>query len=248
MTPMRKTITRPRLDDGRLMSRPGTPSQSISPGHCRLGLDTARDGILVVPTSYSVGTPAPFVLSLYSAGGNEESGLFPLRELAESAGVILLSPASRRQTWDVMQGGFGPDIAFIDQALSVVFDRCAIDPDRLAVAGFSDGASYALSIGLANGVLFQHALAFSPGFMAPAEQRGSPRLFISHGTQDRVLPIDRCSRRMVPQLERAGYDLRYREFDGPHTIPSDITREALDWFTHVPTFPNDLSGRGTHVP
>jgi phospholipase/carboxylesterase len=33
----------------------------------------------------------------------------------------------------------------------------------------------------------------------------------------------------VPQLRRAGYDVRYREFDGPHTVPGDIAREALDW-------------------
>jgi phospholipase/carboxylesterase len=46
-----------------------------------------------------------------------------------------------------------------------------------------------------------------------------------------VLPIDRCSRRIVPQLERAGYDVLYREFDGGHTISPDIASEAVSWFT-----------------
>jgi phospholipase/carboxylesterase len=46
-----------------------------------------------------------------------------------------------------------------------------------------------------------------------------------------VLPIDRCSRRIVPQLERARYEIRYREFDGPHTVPESVAREALEWFT-----------------
>jgi predicted esterase len=44
----------------------------------------------------------------------------------------------------------------------------------LAVSGFSDGASYALSIGPANGDLFTHVMAFSPGFadltIAPISQ------------------------------------------------------------------------------
>ena len=66
--------------------------------------------------------------------------------------------------------------------------------------------------------------------MAPTRQQGAPRLYISHGTRDRVLPIERCSRRIVPQLERAGYDLIYREFDGPHMIPPKIAREAVEWF------------------
>jgi predicted esterase len=45
-----------------------------------------------------------------------------------------------------------------------------------------------------------------------------------------VLPIDLCSRRMVPRLEEAGYDIRYREFEGPHTVPPEIALEAADWF------------------
>ncbi len=81
-----------------------------------------------------------------------------------------------------------------------------------------------------SGEIFTHVLAFSPGFAAPAEPAGRPRLFISHGTRDQVLPIDVCSRRIVPMVQRAGYDVRYREFDGGHTVPPEIVREALAWF------------------
>jgi phospholipase/carboxylesterase len=85
-------------------------------------------------------------------------------------------------------------------------------------------------VGITNGDLFTHVNSFSPGFMAPAGRAGSPRTFVSHGTRDEVLPIDRCSRRIVPQLERAGYDIRYREFEGGHAVPPDVTREAMGWF------------------
>ena len=68
---------------------------------------------------------------------------------------------------------------------------------------------------------FTHVLAFSPGFLAPAERVGSPRIFVSHGTRDGWLPIERCSRRIVPQLERAGYEVRYREFDGATSSRGD---------------------------
>lgn len=102
-----------------------------------------------------------------------------------------------------------------------------MDPAHIAVEGFSDGASYALSVGITNGDLFTHVIAFSPGFMAPAGQQGLPHLFISHGTRDEVLPINACSRKIMPQVERAGYDVLYREFDGSHTVPPEIAREAL---------------------
>jgi phospholipase/carboxylesterase len=106
-----------------------------------------------------------------------------------------------------------------------------VDAGRLAVTGFSDGASYALSLGLTNGDLFTHVVAFSPGFMALATRRGKPPVFVSHGTRDGVLPIGVTSRRVVPELESGGYEVRYREFAGPHTVPEAVAREALGWFT-----------------
>jgi phospholipase/carboxylesterase len=100
------------------------------------------------------------------------------------------------------------------------------------VGGFSDGASYALSLGITNGGLFTHVLAFSPGFMAPTRQPDSPKIFISHGNRDEVLPIDACSRGLVPALESSGYEVLYREFPGGHTLPPAIRKEALGWFLH----------------
>jgi phospholipase/carboxylesterase len=146
--------------------------------------------------------------------------------------LLLLAPASREHTWDLLVGRrYGPDLTLIDRALEQTFSRYAVAPERVAVGGFSDGASYALSLGITNGDLFTQVMAFSPGFMAPAGQIGSPRIFVSHGTRDGVLPIDRCSRKIVPQLEHADYDVLYREFDGGHTISPEIALEAVGWFT-----------------
>ena len=132
--------------------------------------------------------------------------------------------------WDIILNKYGPDVSFIDAALAQTFSRYAVDAAHLAIGGFSDGASYALSLGLTNGDLFTHIIAFSPGFMSPAKLQGSLRIYISHGMHDQVLPIDRCSQRIVPQLERAGYDVRYHEFDGPHTVPLEVVSEAWEWF------------------
>jgi phospholipase/carboxylesterase len=183
-----------------------------------------------VPGSYRADRPAPLALMLHGAGGNAEHGMGLLRGLGDRAGLILLTPSSRGRTWDVILGRYGRDVAAIDHALARTFREYAIDPGRVAIGGFSDGASYALSLGLTNRDLFTHVLAFSPGFMAPAAHRGRPRLFLSHGTDDAVLPIDLCSRRIVPHLKGAGYDVRYREFEGPHTVPPEVALEAAAWF------------------
>jgi phospholipase/carboxylesterase len=214
-----------------LYARPGRTAGEAPTGLQSLGFDVERDGLLYVPTSYRVDRPSPLVLTLHGAGGTAQHGLAPLLDLADQSGLILVAPGSREETWDVIVHDYGPDINFIDWALAQTFERYAVDSARVAVGGFSDGASYALSIGVANGDLFTHVIAFSPGFIAPTRQQGSPRIFISHGTKDRVLAIDRCSRRIVPQLESAGFEVRYHEFDGGHTVPREIALEAVSWFT-----------------
>jgi phospholipase/carboxylesterase len=223
--------------EGRLRARPvGYPARAagFAPAGLRpLGVSTARGGYLYVPAAYRTGGPAPLVLLLHGAGEDARDGLALLRQQADTAGLILLALTSRGPTWDLIvgRGRYGPDVASIDLALESVFSRYAIDPARIAVGGYSDGASYALSLGITNGHLFTHVLAFSPGFMVPAGRKDAPRIFVSHGTSDGWLPIDRCSRRIVPQLERAGYEVRYREFEGGHVVPPEIGREAVGWFT-----------------
>jgi phospholipase/carboxylesterase len=134
------------------------------------------------------------------------------------------------RTWDLLTGGLGRDVAVLDDALARVADGLAVS--RVALGGFSDGASYALSLGLANGDLFEALLAFSPGFAAPPGHTGRPRIWISHGTADRVLPVERCGRRVSRDLAAAGYDVTYDEFDGGHVVTPGLVTAALDtWLT-----------------
>jgi phospholipase/carboxylesterase len=219
-------------DRGRLLARPGPSDAAAAPGLQPLDLGTERDGLLYVPEGYAATEEAPLVLMLHGSNSDAQNGISPFLDLADEAGLVLLAPDSRdSRDWDfVFPGHYGPDVRFIDRALEQTFDRLAVDAGRLAVAGFSDGASYALSIGLINGELFTHVMAFSPGLKVPALHRGEPSIFISHGTRDEVLPIKKTSRRIVPRLERDGYEVRYREFDGGHVVPPKIAREAVGWF------------------
>jgi len=162
----------------------------------------------------------------HGAGGTAEQSLRALDEVCSARGVLALAPTSVAATWDLIAGGLGRDVAVLDAALREVFARTAVS--RVAAGGFSDGASYALSLGLANGELFETVLAFSPGFLAPPSVRGRPRVWISHGTRDRVLPVERCGRRVSGHLRAAGYDVGYDEFDGGHVVTPDLVSAALD--------------------
>ena len=217
--------------EGRLRARPTATSGAGPVGLRLMELGTTREGYAYVPPTYRAERPAPMVVLLHGAGEDARDGLALLRAQADGAGLILLALSSREYTWDLLVSRrYGPDATAIDRALEWALSRYAVDQSRIAVGGYSDGASYALSLGISNGDLFTHVLAFSPGFVGPIRRVCSPRIFVSHGTRDRWLPIDRCSRAIVPRLRGAGYEVHYREFEGGHVVPPEIALEAVGWF------------------
>ncbi len=220
-------------EKARLSARPSRATGSVPAGLHPLGQRAERDALLYVPESAAKFARAPLILSLHGATRNADRGINLLRSLSDEHGFLLLAPASINRTWDVIESTYGPDIAFINESLVRTFDLRDIDPARVAIAGFSDGASYSLSVGLANGDLFRAVFGFSPGFVVPGEFKGKPSIFMSHGTMDPILPIDECSRRIVPQLKRMGYRVTYREFEGKHTLPPEIAAEAMRWFMQL---------------
>jgi len=175
------------------------------------------------------GQPAGLVVALHGAGGQAAAALKLLVGPAERRGLVVLAPSSLGPTWAAIHRGADPDTPALDGALAQVFRAYAIDPARVAVAGFSDGASYALTLGLGNGDLFRRVLAFSPGFEAASRRSGRPEFFVTHGTGDQVLPIDRTSRRVVPALRRDGYAVTYHEFEGGHVVPVEYVEQAVEW-------------------
>ncbi len=225
------TTTSP-ASDGRLTARPRDGAvTSLTSG--ALGLDGGgRDGVIQMPSAPREGK-VPLLVFLHGATQNGAGMLRRIGPAADQAGVAVLAPDSRDTTWDAIRGDFGEDIVFLNRALEHVFARLAVDPARVAIGGFSDGASYALSLGLANGDLFPRVTAFSPGFIINAMAAGRPRFFVSHGTSDQILPIDRCSRVIVPRLRALGYDVTFREFDGRHEVPPDVATEGLRWVAAV---------------
>jgi len=215
---------------GRLTARPREGVKTSVTGQIMLGLDRERDAILYLPKTASQ-SPLPLLVMLHGATQSGEDMFWYLGTTHEEAGVAVLAPNSRDTTWDAISDSFGQDVEYLNRALERVFETVAIDRARVSVGGFSDGASYAISLGLINGDLFSSVVAFSPGFVKTGTPNGKPRIFISHGTHDRILPIDRCGRRIAADLKSRGYDVTFREFDGDHEIPAGVAREGLRWVT-----------------
>jgi len=213
----------------RLRIPTAAPAKQATMGLQQLKLGESRDALLYVPTTYAASEPLPLLVLLHGAGGSASNWFGSYGDRGESARYVLLAPDSRGQTWDAVHGRFGADVAFINRALESVASQVSIDWTRIALAGFSDGATYALSLGLANGDLFTHVVAYSPGFYVKSTTRGKAKYFFSHGTRDPILDIDRTSRSLVSQLQSQGYQVQLVEFDGGHEVPADISTHALSW-------------------
>jgi len=217
---------------GTAFARAARAADPVRIGQQKLKLaEGDRDGLLYVPKNYKPDVATPLVLMFHGAGSSALNVAYTF-PIADDLGFIVLAPDSRDEaTWDMLLHGFGDDVEFIGVALRDTYARCRVDRTRMAIAGHSDGASYSLSLGLGTGDTFGHVLAFSPGVMTPAEVHGKPKIFISHGISDPVMPIDVTSRTFVARLKRLGYDVTFREYEGRHGVPPAVAREGFEWFT-----------------
>ena len=207
---------------------PAGPGAEPAPGGVvQLGAEPGG-ALLVVPAGAE--GPVPLLVFFHGSGGRPQQALPLARQVADLTGVAVLAPKSVQHTWDAVVGPPGPDVAALRRSLAAAARVVPLDAAAVGLAGFSDGASYALTLGLANPQAVQAVLAFSPGYFVDGQVHELPRFFVSHGTGDRVLPIARTSHRIVPLLRSHGYDVEYVEFDGGHEMPEDVVRRALTWW------------------
>jgi predicted esterase len=169
------------------------------------------------------------ILALHGAGSHWYGGLYAFRGGWNTPGLVLVAPEARGNTWSFLFGR-DQDLQTVDRSLAQVFRRCSVDARRIGVGGFSDGATYALSLGLANGRLFKAIMSLSPGGIVGDRRVGKPRIFIAHGTKDDVLPFSRTRDELVPGLRRDGYDVSLHSFVGGHKVIASESRAAVRWF------------------
>jgi len=201
--------------------------ESCTPGGHDLTLGNGQAARLhVTPGS----GPRALIVALHGSGGTPAGAIEAFSGAWDEPGLALIAPASKGQTWSILRSEQDLDLESVNLALAEAYKRCTIDRKRIAIGGFSDGATYALTLGVSNGDLFPAVIAFSPGGIVAGEQRGAPRFFVSHGTDDSVLPIGRAGDAVVKKLRNAGYDVTYRRFRGDHEVPQGISKAAVRWF------------------
>ena len=186
----------------------------------------------------------PLIVLFHGAGQSARAMIDGTRAEADRCGCLLVAVQSKGATWDTIglvrdaaraeratpAELFGEDAGRVERALSAALSAADADRRSVVLFGFSDGASYALSLGLANPSLVRGVVAIAPGFhLEPAAINPKQRLFVAHSPADRVLPFRRTRDDTVASLRRAGFDLSFRPFDGGHRIDRTVLAEGLDF-------------------
>ncbi len=232
------------------------PSAEVVPGLSPGKSALPNGAIAYVPAGLK--GPAPVLVLLHGAGGRADKFLDRFTEVADRERAVLLAVQSRGPTWDLVprkgSGGdgplamkmparirFGEDVRRVDAALGELFSRTPVDPGRVVLAGFSDGASYALSLGLANPQLFAGIIALSPGFVTvPGHLPRAQRIFIAHGRRDRVLSFRVAEEDILGLLLGVGLKPHFRPFDGDHAIDDAALADGLAYTFRKDTAPASL--------
>jgi phospholipase/carboxylesterase len=219
------------IESATITARPRAFSGTAPRGFHSFGVWHKDDAYLYVPPTYRDDTPAPFLVLLHGSHGHATDFKASLPSHVDDKGIVVLAVDSTLATWDLIGIlGFGPDPERLNLALDYAFSKVNVDPTHVAIGGFSDGASYALSVGPVNGDLFTAIIAFSAGKPTVPGARGKPPIFMSHGTSDLVIPITLARDTVRPEFVNAGYSVTFREFAGGHQIPAAVAEEAYNWF------------------
>lgn len=195
--------------------------------------------------------PFPAILALHGWGASAHDllGLAPV--LLDGKAIVLCPqgpvavPFGGGQYgygWFPLRAGQPPDVedfqkgaaalrTFVDAALA----RYPIDPQRVVVAGFSQGGMMGYELALREPSRFAGLAALSAWFPPPLaeilpkwpEQEGFPVLVV-HGTRDNVIDVEQA-RQSRELLRPYGVAMTYREFDMGHEIRQDALRVVLQW-------------------
>jgi predicted esterase len=202
------------------------------------------EAVAYVPAS--AGPSPPLLVLLHGAGRGRLWMIEHFKAEAERRGIVLLAPTSRGVTWDAVRIALAPstgdnplemklgrrftasrDSKRVDAAIAGLQRQVPFDRSRTVLAGFSDGATFALAMGMARSEKFAAVIAWSPGVAIetalPARGR---RVFVSHGTRDPTLHFEVTCGEIVPQLESEGAEVSFMAFDGVHEVP-DAAKDAF---------------------
>jgi predicted esterase len=197
--------------------------------------------MLLTPDELEPGRLYPLFTVLHGAGRQDEALAKGYRDEPNRRQAFFLIPRSVEPTWDLIASEGRPDLDFLEYAYDLIYRRFPIDPLQQVLIGYSDGASYGMSVGLCNSTMFSALIAWAAGFIVldpptaeafeVAVPEPKPRIYLEYGTHDELFDFQTVAIPNRDRLRQAGFDVTFSVDEGGRHWPSgSFHSEALDWY------------------
>jgi phospholipase/carboxylesterase len=202
--------------------------------------------------------PAASIIWLHGLGadGHDFEPIVPELRLAEPVRFIFphapvravtVNQGMRMRAWyDIFQfGGGREDEAGIRASQGLVEEIISsevlkgIKPEKIVLAGFSQGGAIALQTALRHPQRLAGVLALSTYLPiqekladeASAPNREAP-IFMAHGLYDDIIPLARAERSR-DALAKAGYKVEWRTYPMPHSVCPEEIRDIAGFLVRI---------------
>ncbi|HKM76703.1 MAG TPA: hypothetical protein VJZ32_09805 [Candidatus Bathyarchaeia archaeon] len=191
-------------------------------------------------------TSYPTIVALHGRGA-DYSDLPPLIEALNIPGLLVIAP---RAPFTFMNGGFAwyelqdegipssesfvTSLDRLRKFLKEITGIYPVDDKRVFLLGFSQGTVMAYTAGLQDHKAFRGIVALSgyiptrSGLSLQLEDLSGLAVFISHGTDDELIPV-RYGREAAKILTQARADVLYREYAMGHQIIDETIHDLAKW-------------------
>ncbi|MYD94175.1 MAG: hypothetical protein F4Y02_10885 [Chloroflexi bacterium] len=202
---------------------------------------------LIAPRTRADACPT---LVLLHGRGDSAAGILPLAYEFERDDLLVISVQAPLELGGVMAGGYEwyrlqqprslneatlrTSLDALAEFLDTVKASYPVDPERVVLLGFSQGAVMSLGAQALRPPSVAGVIALSGYFPIEIESDagnlvGAPA-FVAHGVYDDVIPVE-AGRRTRDLLERHGVDLTYREYPMAHSVSVEEMADTRDWLS-----------------
>lgn len=206
--------------------------------------------VLMKPNAFQPGRGYPLVVLLHGFGASmyDLAGLAPA---IDASGYVYafpnapyslpIGPGMTGYSWMTGRPGVqepppGSPSAeeLLEGFLDEVTELLGVEEDRVALGGFSQGGGLTLRFGLPRPQRFAGLVVLSGFFRDFDELRArlpdkrDQRIFIAHGRQDQVVPLERAHETRA-FLQEAGFSPEYHEYDMAHEVSPAVVRDLRPW-------------------
>jgi len=191
----------------------------------------------------------PVIILMHGVGSNEKDLFSFANQLPDSFLVISLRApielGKDSYAWYHLSFENGKPISnpieaeasrlMIIDFINTLKNKHAFDEKRVYLCGFSQGSIMAYSVGLTVpekikgiAIMSGRLLEEVKPIIAGKDKLKNLKVFISHGTNDNVLPINNA-REANTYLKQLGINATYKEYPEPHTISNAMFNDLLIW-------------------